>query len=180
MNRNDEIFLHYKAIQINKLRKEKHIIKLPKDIYTNKEILEEIGFHFKNIIDESNFYEVTIPNGWRLKANFSVPWIDLYDHNNLHRAIYFYKSLSCKKPYIMLKNRYDIYITVKDKYNEIVEVYFGEENGEKLFISGECYNDESEIKILTQNAIRYANENYPEWNNVKSYWNNEKQKTLKL
>lgn len=150
---------------------------MPKNLKPQKEIWEDLGFTFTNNNENNNLYNTTLPNGWSiLPSNYSM-LLNIIDENNRIRG----NILSNNKLYIYLNTRYKICVNYIDKECKTIEIYFGNEE-EKLFIAGivhkKNFTDKLEIAKaykeqikLTQLAQEWAEDNYPNYEDVRAYWN---------
>lgn len=155
---------------------------LAKDMYPNRKVWEELGFVFIYIPGEDDLYSAIMPEGWFIKSS-DCPRSDIFDENGMHRGALFYNG----RTYMKLFNRYKVFEEVTED-SLTKSIYFGNKD-EKLFCAGEvCFSDnlsyeEKEAKCIEVNelwdlAMKFANENYPDWTDVGAYWDliNDKEK----
>lgn len=158
---------------------------IPKDLNPKKEIWEDLGFTFTNNNENTNFYNTTLPNGWNiLPTNHSMLLNIIDEHNRIRGNI-----LHNTKTYIYLNTRYRICVNYVGKGYNTIEIYFGNEE-EKLFIAGQVHKEnyadkneiinayEEQIK-LTRLAQEWAEYNYPNYEDVRAYWNEPTYKKTK-
>ncbi len=138
------------------------------------------------IIDEYDdlFWNVTLPEGWKIKATDHNMWNDLFDNKGRKRATFFYKAAFYDRDaFINFNTRYttnvdhiadarsDYEIWQKSDYQGIVE------DGEKVIFKTITlkptgnYIDDDRIKVRLQNELdKYMEENYPDYKNIHAYW----------
>lgn len=163
---------------------ERIIIVMAKDMVPVKENWEELGFRFTDIPGDDVLCIAKMPEGWSIRKSDYSMWIDIIDQNGLKRGTMFYKNTPYhKKAYMTLESRYKVCEDYTDN-DQLKTIYFGNEQ-ERLFVAGKVDLSHKltweekllmrfqEIK-LKELARQFANENYPGWRNVNSYWNNEK------
>jgi len=142
--------------------------------------LEELGFVLANDLDPqySGLYVVSLPIGWKLK-DYAI-----YDENGNCRG---YVKDFCNKEneiwgIINLLPKYNVYSVLQGK--GIYEVYFGTKE-EKIFkagtykVSGCSFDDRVSERNCFNSAIAFANEKYPDWQNVSAYWDKVSEKAVK-
>lgn len=167
---------------------------LAKEMIPSKEEWEKLGFIFTEIPEDNILINAILPNGWKIKATEHSMWNDIIDENDKIRGKMFYKaSFYDRRAHMNLEQRYKVsseYID-DDSTNEII--YFGAPK-EKLFIAGQInwpkdineLNEEEYFNILTKReeliilAEEFGNQNYPDWQSVHAYWENNKEATKKL
>ena len=159
--------------------------KISKELNPSKEIWEELGFTFTNNQENTSIYNTTLPTGWSiLPTSYSMMQNIVDEHNRIRGNI-----LCNTKNSIYLNTRYRICMNYVGKDYNTVEIYFGNEE-EKLFVAGQvhkkdCTNKyeiitayEEQIK-LTQLAQEWAEYNYPNYEDVRAYWNEPTYKKTK-
>ena len=150
---------------------------MPKKLNPRKEIWEDLGFTFTNNLENTSIYNTTLPNGWSILPT-SYPMLkNIVDEHNRIRG-----NILCNtKPSIYLNTRYRICMNYVGKDYNTVEIYFGNEE-EKLFIAGQVHKENSNDKLeivkayeeqikLTRLAQIWAEYNYPNYEDVRAYWN---------
>ena len=150
---------------------------ITKNLNPEKEIWEDLGFTFTNNIENTNLYNTTLPTGWSIiPTNYSM-LLNIIDENNRIRG----NILCNNKPHIYLYTKYKVCANYVGKDYNTVEIYFGNEE-EKLFIAGQVHKKNCTDKIeiskayeeqikLTQLAQEWAEYNYPNYEDVRAYWN---------
>lgn len=151
--------------------------KMKKTLNPRKEIWEDLGFTFTNNKENNTLYNVTLPTGWSiLPTNYPMLKNIVDEHNRIRGNILYNIN-----PTIYLNTRYRICINYISKDYNTVEIYFGNEE-EKLFVAGQVHKEnctdkqeivkayEEQIK-LTRLAQVWAEYNYPNYEDVRAYWN---------
>ena len=162
---------------------EKRVVEhMAKKMQPSREVFEELGFSFVDIIGDRVLCSATLPEGWKLQATEHEMWTDIIDSDGFKRGSMFFKSdVFDRDAHMYLIPRYRVccdYI-YNDDYSTSL-VYFGNEK-EKLFIAGEVKisNDSSsEVRYakyqekdnLLNLAKQFGNLNYPNWKDVLAYW----------
>ena len=152
----------------------------------NREVWEKLGFTFSDIPGDDVLCKAELPEGWYLEATSHSMWSNIIDEQERTRGSMFYKAAFYDRDANMsLSSRYDVCSDyIDDNYTKI-EVYFGNEN-EKLFVAGQVctprdasrelrianYREEERLREL---AKKFAEENYPDWQDVTAYWDEEKE-----
>ena len=151
--------------------------KIPKKLNPEKEIWEDLGFTFTNNNDNNTLYNTTLPTGWSIQpTNHSMILNIIDEHNQIRGNILCNTNTS-----IYLNTRYRICVNYVGKGYNTIEIYFGNEE-EKLFIAGLVHKKnctdrleivkayEEQIR-LTRLAQEWAEYNYPDYEDVRAYWN---------
>ena len=151
--------------------------KIPKKLNPEKEIWEDLGFTFTNNNDNNTLYNTTLPTGWSIQpTNHSMILNIIDEHNQIRGNILCNNNTS-----IYLNTRYKICVNYVGKGYNTIEIYFGNEE-EKLFIAGLVHKKnctdrleivkayEEQIR-LTRLAQEWAEYNYPDYEDVRAYWN---------
>lgn len=166
-------------------------IMMAKKMEPSIEYWEKLGFKFEDIPGDDVLYSATLPEGWSLKATDHSMWNEIFDEKGLKRGSMFYKaSFYDRKAHMYLSPRYSIHTDYIGNGGSTREIYFGNEQ-EKLFVAGTVHISEnaSEEEILAKYdeqdkleklARQYAEENYPDYNNVNAYWETGKKLVHKL
>lgn len=156
-------------------------------MWPSKEHFEQLGFIFEDIPGDDVLCYATLPKGWSIKETDHSMWNDIIDENGMIRVEMLYKdSFYDRKARMNLICRYRIcsrYLYTNDYSTR--EIYFGNDI-EKIFVAGqatisknaseeEANNYDNQVEKLTDIAKQYADENYPDWENVHAYWENEKE-----
>lgn len=160
-------------------------IMLARNMWPSKEHFEQLGFIFEDIPDDDVLCYATLPKGWSIKATDHSMWNDIIDENGMIRVEMFYKAAFYdRNAHMDLICRYRICSRYNDDYSTR-EIYFGNDI-EKIFVAGQATisknaseeepNDYyNQVKKLTNIAKQYADENYPDWENVHVYWDKDKE-----
>ena len=152
-------------------------------MYT-KQQYERMGIR---IIDEYDnlFYSVELPEGWKIEATDHSMWNNLFDNRGRKRASFFYKAAFYDRDaFINFGHRYSFEILPFDGYESDASYedrkfkpwrLFLTDNGEKIKKLEEIVatTDEEYFRIddiLRKIGMTYLNENYPEWEDINSYW----------
>lgn len=153
-------------------------VQLARNLQPNKEIWEQLGFKFYDIEGDNVLCNATLPEGWSLEATEHSMWTNILDEQGRIRGQMFYKAAFYdRSAHMSLKQRYNI---CTDYAEEKVDVYFGNDE-EKLYVAGtitRSLNATREARLrfyekedsLRKNAINWAQENYPNYEDVTAYW----------
>ena len=164
---------------------------MAKDMSPSKEEWEKLGFAFTDLPDDKVLCIATLPEGWELKATSHSMWNDIIDRNGMKRGSMFYKAAFYDRcAYMTVERRYEVCSTDVDGDYSTIEIYFGNEN-ERLFVAGQVHTpkdisreERKAIYVKTEKlkalAKRFGDENYPGWESVHAYWENEKENTHSL
>ncbi len=151
-----------------------------------QEVWEKLGFEFTDIPNDTVLCQCKLPEGWKLipseKWTFLSYLVDQFDNV---RGEFFYKSAFYDRHSDMkLKTRYNIgydFFETEDGV-EYREVYFGNSE-EKIFVAGRvkenCLDNEFYVELnkLEHIVKEWADEHYPDWQDVGAYWDSEEKKT---
>lgn len=155
---------------------------MPREMHPSRKDWEDLGFTFNDIPGDNVLCVATLPEGWSIKPTDQPMWSDVVDENGITRGDMFYRASTYDRDaHMKLWPRYGIRREVIGKETEI---YFGNAD-EKLFVAGsvtvdfnaskeEIENQFETINELILVAQDFANENYPYWENVHAYWNDNK------
>ena len=154
---------------------------LARRMYPSQADWESLGFTFIDIPDDSVMYQAELPEGWSIEATSHQMHSNILDANGHKRGSMFYKaSFYDRNASMSLERRYNIHRRYLDEEGRTFEVYFGTET-EAIFVAGKVVKPkngtEAEIDAayktaeqLQQFAVAWANEHYPDWENVHAYW----------
>ena len=161
---------------------------MPREMHPSRDDFEELGFVFRDIPGDDVLCYASLPDGWSIRPTDQPTWSEIVDEDGVSRGDMFYRnSLYDRDAHMKLWHRYGIR---RDSIGKETEVYFGNAT-EKLFVSGrvtidfdlskeevqEQFDKLNELIMITK---KFADEVYPDWENVHAYWNdNKKVKTLK-
>ena len=161
---------------------------MPREMHPSRKDWEDLGFIFSDIPGDNVLCVATLPDGWSIKPTDQPMWSDVVDENGITRGDMFYRASTYDRDaHMKLWQRYGIR---REIIGEETEIYFGNAD-EKLFVAGRVtidFNASKEeiekqfdtINELIMAAQDFADENYPFWENVHAYWNdNKKVKSLK-
>ena len=159
---------------------------LPRTMYPEKSVWEELGFSFSDIPTDDLMYEGTLPDGWNIQGTQHHMWSEIIDKDRNIRGNIFYKASPYdRKAYMALDQKYRIEKETNTSPDSIkYSFYFGNDE-EKLYSSREIeirdedYIEKPElyqmmIESLEEEVKNFADTNYPDWNSVKNYWSKEK------
>lgn len=130
------------------------------------------------------FWNVTLPDGWEIKATNHDMWNELYDDKGRIRATIFYKAAFYDRDaFINFKTRYSIQVThIGDPKDYEVwvksDLQGTVKDGETIIFSTECipstgdyFKDDKIIKSLGVELAKYMKDHYPEYKDIHAYWN---------
>ena len=164
-------------------------VKMAKDMRPSREDWEKLGFFFAEIPSDDVLCRAILPEGWKISKTEHPLWSEIFDENGRKRGSMFYKDAFCdRNAYMNLIPRYKVDYDFVDDVN--TEVYFGNDQ-EKLFVAGQVsipkdapleermakYTERDRLMYI---ARKYADENYPDWEDIHAYWNDEKGVSKKL
>ena len=154
---------------------------MAKDMYPSQEVWEQLGFTFRDIPGDDVLCKATLPEGWSIKATDHSMWNEIFDANGNLRGTMFYKAAFYdRSAHMSLNPRYRVHSEYIGEDSRTVEVYFGNAQ-EKIMVAGQVYlkrcatpEEKKEIwdkqNMLLEQATKFAQENYPDWQNVVAYW----------
>lgn len=156
-------------------------IMVARKMWPSKEHFEQLGFIFEDIPGDDVLCYATLPKGWSIKATNHPMWNDIIDENGMIRTEMFYKAdFYDRKAHMDLRCRYRVCSRYVDEKHSITEIYFGNDE-EILFIAGRApINEYDNKEKLEELASKFANENYPDWENVHAYWDKDKENSNEL
>lgn len=154
---------------------------VPKDMYPNKEEWEQLGFVFSDITEddwytEELWYKATLPEGWNIVKGKVFNEREIRDENGLKRVIIYEDPIYL---HMAFSSRYN----VCEEYDfdaHVKEVYFGNDK-EKLFVGQIAGSDpeyDTKVAELKKMAKQFGDENYPDWEDIYAYWDNENELNL--
>ena len=158
---------------------------LAKDMYPSKEVWEQVGFTFTDIPGDDVLCKATLPEGWSIKATDHSMWNEIIDAKGHVRGTMFYKAAFYdRSAHMSLNSRYRVHSEYIGEDSRTVEVYFGNAQ-EKIMVAGQVYlkryatpEEKKEIwdkqNMLLEQATKFAQENYPDWQNVIAYWDEDR------
>lgn len=153
------------------------------NIEYTKQQYERIGI---TIIEEYDdlFWNVTLPEGWEIKATDHSMWNNLFDDKGRKRANFFYKAAFYDRDaFINFDTRFHVGVDhVADAGSDYevwkVSDYQGTvKDGEEVIFRTECmpvtgsYDGDNKVKdTLREQLERYMKENYPNYEDINAYW----------
>ena len=156
-----------------------------KKMRPSKEVYENLGFVFTDIPGDDLLCNAILPDGWKLVKTDHSMWNDLLDEKGRKRGSMFYKAAFYDRDaFIDLSPRYGVHVNYDEKDESYGEVYFGDSEN-KLFVAGQVrisYDEPLEVRRtkyderdrLCELARQFGDENYPDWEDVLAYWDDEK------
>lgn len=149
-----------------------------------KQQYEKIGI---TIISEHDnlFWNVELPDGWKIKATDHTMWNELLDDKGRKRARFFYKASPYDRyAWIGFLTRFSLKVdhiadVVSSEYEEWVNSdYQGTvSDGDDIIFKTECvpvsedYWKDNAIKDCLRIQLEdYMNEHYPDYKNINAYW----------
>jgi hypothetical protein len=171
------------GVKINMEWEEIHKIVTQNNIEYTKQQYERMGI---TIIDEYDdlFWNVTLPEGWEIKATDHSMWNDLFDNKGRKRANFFYKAAFYDRDaFISFRTRFSCLVDhIADIHSEY-EIWKKSDyqgtvkDGEEVIFSTECVpvtgnygGDDKVRKQLRKKLDLYMAENYPDYKDINSYW----------
>lgn len=150
--------------------------------YTRQQY-EKMGIVIAEEYDDL-FWNVVLPDGWKMEATDHSTWSNLLDNKGRKRANFFYKAAFYDR---------DAFINFDTRYHASVEHvadagsdykawknsdYQGTvKDGDKIIFSTACVavtgshnGDDKLIDSLQKELDRYMEENYPDYENIHAYW----------
>lgn len=142
------------------------------------------------IIDEYDdlFWNVQLPDGWKIEATNHSMWNSLIDNNGRERASFFYKAAFYDRDaFINFETRYTTCIdhTLKcaevgyDKWCKSPSIGYVKDCGVIIYSTAsrpsfEDYFEQQEKteKPINEELNKYMNEHYPNYKDVNAYWDN--------
>lgn len=162
---------------------ERHKIIMQNNIKYTRQQYEKMGIV---IVDECDdlFYNVVLPEGWKIEATDHSMWNNLFDNKGRKRADFFYKAAFYDRDaFINFNTRYQTIVTRVADESSDYEVWKNSDyqgivkDGEIVIFSTECippvgdYDSDNKIKdALRVKLDAYMKENYPDYENINAYW----------
>lgn len=149
-----------------------------------KQQYERMGIKIVDTYDDL-FYTVELPEGWKIEATDHSMWNNLIDNQGRKRANFFYKAAFYDRDaFINFEHRFSYTISPFDNYETDATYEERKFKPWKLFLTdnGNNIKELTEIVATTNkeyfkidDTLRkigkaYLNENYPEWEDINSYW----------
>lgn len=169
------------AIELQEQRGQQALIYndvLPRDMRDhNQADFEKLGFAFGEILDDL-FISCTYPDGWTKERTDHAMWSHLLDANGSKRASIFYKAAFYDRDaHISLNNRYIPNYEpqggwLQDETRGKPNIAFVEDRVRNIRIwESNPLSTQKRISQTVQLAKDWLNKNYPEWDDVHAYWN---------
>lgn len=156
-------------------------VHVAKKVRPSKEAWEQLGFTFTDIEGDDILCNATLPKGWSIQATEHSMWNNIIDENGMIRGRMYYKAAFYDRhAHMYLECRYKMCNIYVGEDHSTTEIYFGN-NEEKLFVAGQIHSKENETREerlarynleeeLEEKTRNWANQNYPDWENVHAYW----------
>lgn len=157
--------------------------KTKNNIEYTKQQYEKMGIFIVGEYDDL-FYNVQLPNGWKIKAKDHSMWNDLFDDKDRKRASFFYKAAFYdRRASINFKTRFHVCVehTADDK--EDYEVWSKSDfigrvkDGEIVIFEtdtvkccGDHLEDDKTKTELKEKLVTYMREHYPNYEDINAYW----------
>jgi len=156
-------------------------VDLPINTYGTDADFIRAGFTFGANVDDV-FRAATMPEGWSKQPTDHSMWSDIVDENGNKRGGIFYKAafydrsahmrldrrFSIRKDYDLAEN-YAVEHGVASKYAVSQCSVFDAKQGQPVFV-GDCYVLRREAR---RSALDFLEANYPGWESVHAYWDEE-------
>jgi len=163
--------------------KEKRTIVTQNNIEYTKQQYERMGITIVEEYDDL-FWNVTLPEGWEIKATDHSMWNNLFDDKGRKRADFFYKAAFYDRDaFINFSTRFhagvdhvadpgsDYEIWKNSDYQGTVkdgeEVIF---STERVAVTGSLDGDDEVQDTLRGQLEKYMKENYPNYTDIHAYW----------
>lgn len=165
---------------------EKNRIITQNNIDYTKQQYERMGI---TIVDEYDdlFWNVILPEGWKIEATDHSMWNNLFDNKGRKRANFFYKAAFYDRDaFINFDTRYHTTVGHVADINSDYQIWKNSdyqgtvEDGEEIIFSTECipvtgdYDKDDKIEdTLRIRLDKYMEENYPNYKDINAYWDND-------
>lgn len=130
------------------------------------------------------FFDVELPEGWKIEATSHHMWNNLLDDKGRKRANFFYKAAFYDRDaFINFDTRYHISANHVANASEDYEIWTMSDfqgtvkDGDKVIYSTECipatgkYKKDDQTKSFLLNKLKeYMKENYPLYEDINAYW----------
>ena len=130
------------------------------------------------------FWNVTLPDGWEIKATEHSMWNDLYDDKGRKRANFFYKAAFYDRDaFINFCTRFTVIVEHTAPYDADYEVWKASDyqgkikDGDEIIYCTECvppigtYSGDDVIKThLRDKVVSFIEEHYPNYKDINAYW----------
>ena len=163
--------------------KEKNKIITQNNIEYTKQQYEKMGIVITEECDDL-FWNVELPDGWKIEATDHSMWNNLFDDKGRKRANFFYKAAFYDRDaFINFDTRFHISVDHVADINSDYEAWQNSDyqgtvkDGEEIIFSTECVpssrnyrKDEKVRDKLWKQLEKYMNENYPDYKDIHAYW----------
>lgn len=162
---------------------ERNRIVTQNNIEYTKQQYEKMGI---TIIEEYDdlFWNVTLPEGWKIEATDHSMWNNLFDNKGRKRANFFYKAAFYDRDaFINFNTRYYATVGHVADASSNYKVWKNSDyqgtvkDGETVIFSTECvpvtgsYDGDDKVKdVLRAQLDKYMEENYPNYEDINAYW----------
>lgn len=158
---------------------ERFEIEKSNNIKWTREQYEKMGI---KIVDEYDdlFFNVILPDGWKVKPTDHSMWNEVVDEKGRKRISFFYKGAfydreafsNFEKRFTYSEMPFDDYQTNASYEERNTKEWYGViyDAGKEIYRTfGHIKNDYFD-NIPKELSLDYLNENYPDWNDINSYW----------
>lgn len=153
------------------------------NIEYTKQQYEKMGITIVSEFDDL-FWNVTLPDGWKIKATEHSMWNNLVDHKNRKRANFFYKAAFYDRDaFINFDTRFNLCVGHIADPDSDYEVWKNSDyqgtikDGEEVIFSTECvpstgnYNDDDKIRDTLRKMLHsFMEDKYPDYGDINAYW----------
>lgn len=178
--------------------------RLPKDLggWNKGDVREEYAKHGIRVIDDADdiFFNVQLPEGWKLVPTDHSMHNDLLDEQGRRRAGIFYKAAFYdRSAHINFTTRFGVAVVPTDRYKDgklsyedrkkLPTVGIVTDGGEEIFecegyIEADCVNEDGSFNWDLDDRLKKATfefaekwlvetQGYPDYKNETAYWNEE-------
>lgn len=162
---------------------EKNKIVTQNNIEYTKQQYERMGIVVIEEYDDL-FWNVELPEGWKIEATDHSMWNNLFDDKGRKRANFFYKAAFYDRDaFINFYTRFCVSVDHVADSDSGYEVWVNSDyrgtvkDGKEIIFSTECvpvtgnYRNDDKVKAKLQKQLeQYMNENYPDHKDINAYW----------
>jgi len=154
--------------------------KLPAKKYA-RETLEKFGVVFGEEDEDQLFVNVTLPDGWKLKATDHSMWSDLLDEQGRMRAAIFYKAAFYDRRASLTlvrrikvdtgrvgENKREAKVVVNENDKELVLTSY--EKAYTKSVDDPFKPEDDAAEFVQKQAFDWLAEHYPDWQDLGAYW----------
>lgn len=163
--------------------KEKNEIMIKNNIEYTKQQYEKMGIIIVEEYDDL-FWNVELPEGWKIKATDHTMWNNLFDDKGRQRANFFYKAAFYDRDaFINFDTRFQVSVDHVADPSSDYDIWKNSDyqgtvkDGKEIIFSTECvpvtgsYDKDDKIKNkLRKQLEKYMKENYPDYEDIHAYW----------